>query len=70
MLGGAQHPDAPVAVPDHRKDVHLRAIEQVGGEQIQRQDPLRLRPQELRPARAIPAGWRVDPGVLGNLPDC
>jgi hypothetical protein len=28
---GAQDPDAPAAVPGHRKDVHLRAIEQVSG---------------------------------------
>jgi hypothetical protein len=31
VLRGAQDPDAPVAVLDHRKDVHLRAIEQVSG---------------------------------------
>jgi AbrB family looped-hinge helix DNA binding protein len=46
---GAQDPDAPVAVLDHRKDVHLRAIEQVSGEKVQRQDPPCLGPQELRP---------------------
>src|SRR5215469_18080215 len=62
-------PDAPVAVLDHRKDVHLRAIEQVSGEEVHRQDPLRLGPKELRPARAIPARSRTDPGVLEDLPD-
>ena len=62
MLGGAQGPDAPGAVLDRREDVHLRAVEQVGGEEVQRQDPLPLGPQELRPARAVPAGCRVDPG--------
>ena len=67
VLRGAQDPDAPVAVPGHRKDVHLRAIEQDSGEEVQRQDPLRLRPQELRPPRAVPAGRRVDPGVLEIL---
>jgi hypothetical protein len=36
VLRGAQDPDAPVAVLDHRKDVHLRAIEQVSGEEVQR----------------------------------
>ena len=41
MLGGAQDPDAPAAMLDHREDVHLRAIEQVSGEEVQRQDPLR-----------------------------
>jgi hypothetical protein len=68
VLRGAQDPDPPVAVLDHRKDVHLRAIEQVSGEEVQRQDPLRLGPQEFRPARAVPAGRRVDPGVLEDLP--
>jgi len=68
MLGGAQDPDAPAAVLDHRKDVHLRAIEQVGGEEVQRQDPLRLRSQELRPPRAVPARSRPDPGVLEDPP--
>jgi hypothetical protein len=68
VLRGAQDPDAPVAVLDYRQDVRLRAIEQVSGEEVQRQDRLRLRPQELRPARAVPAGRRVDPGVLEDLP--
>src|SRR5208283_69265 len=62
VLGGAQDPDAPAAVLDHRKDVYLRAIEQVSGEEVQRQDALRLGPQELRPPRAVPARSRVDPG--------
>jgi len=64
VLRGAQDPDAPAAVPDHRKDVCLRAIEQVNGEEVQRQDPLRLGPQELRPARAIPAGAGSIPASL------
>ena len=54
VLRGAQDPDAPAAVLDHRQDVHLRAIEQVSGEEVQRQDPLRLGPQELRPAQGRP----------------
>ena len=69
VLRGAQDPDAPAAVLDHCKDVHLRAIEQVSGEEVQRQDRLRLGPQELRPARAAPARRRVDPGVFEDLPD-
>ena len=58
VLRGGQDPDAPAAVFDHRQDVHLRAIEQVSGEEIQRQDPLRLRPQERRPPRTVPARGR------------
>jgi hypothetical protein len=34
MSSGSQDPDAPAAVLDHRKDVHLRAIEQVSGEEV------------------------------------
>jgi hypothetical protein len=31
--------------------------------------PLRLQPQELRPARAIPARRGIDPGALEDLPE-
>jgi hypothetical protein len=47
--------DPAGAVLHHGQDVSLRAVEQVGGEEVQRQDPLRLRSQELRPARTVPA---------------
>jgi len=40
FLRGTQDPDPASAVLDHGQDVHLRAVEQVGGEEIQRQDPL------------------------------
>ena len=40
VLRGAQDPGASAAVLDQRKDVHLRPIEQVSGEEVQRQDPL------------------------------
>jgi len=69
MLGGSEDPDAAGAVLDDGKDVDLRAVEQVGGEEVQRQDPLRLGPKELRPARAIPARSPVDPGAVEDLPD-
>jgi hypothetical protein len=36
-------------VLDYRKDVRFRAIEQVSGEEVQRQDSLRLGAQELCP---------------------
>src|SRR5258708_18522482 len=51
------------------KDVDLRSVEQAGGEEVQRQDPLRLGPQELGPARSLPAGRGIDAGVLEDLPD-
>jgi hypothetical protein len=45
-----------------------RSRTRVSGEEVQRQDPLRLRPQELRPPRAVPARSRVDPCVPEDLP--
>ncbi len=54
---------------DDGQDIDLGAVEQVGGEEVQRQDPLRLGPQELGPARAVPVGSRIDPGALEDLPD-
>jgi hypothetical protein len=60
MLRGAQDPDAPAAVLDYRKDVHLRAIEQVSGEEVQREDSPGLGSQELRPPRAVPG---AEPGM-------
>jgi len=50
VLRGAKDPDPAGAVLDRGQDVDPGPVEQVGGEEVQRQDPLRLRPQELRPA--------------------
>ena len=55
MLSGSEDPDAASAVLNDGQDVDLRAIEQVGGKEVQRQDPLRLGPQEFGPARSVPA---------------
>jgi hypothetical protein len=52
---------------DCGQDVDLRAVEEIGGERVQRQDPLCLRSQELRPARPVPARRRVDPRTLEDL---
>jgi hypothetical protein len=38
--GGTKDPDAAGVVPDHGQDVHLRAVEEIGGEEVQRQDPV------------------------------
>jgi len=53
MPGGSEDPDAAGAVLNDSQDVGLRAVEQVGGEEVQRKDPLCLGPQELRPARSL-----------------
>jgi hypothetical protein len=44
------------------------AVEQAGGEEVQRQDPLRLGPREFRPPRAVPAGRWFHPGALKDPP--
>jgi hypothetical protein len=64
MLGGAQDPDAAGGVLDHGKNVDLGAVEEVGGEEVQRQDPLRLRSQELGPPWTVATRCRVDPAFL------
>ena len=69
MLRRPKNPDPAAAVLDHGQDIDLGAVEQVGGEEVQRKDPLRLGPQELRPAWPVPARRRIDPGALEHLPD-
>jgi hypothetical protein len=64
-LRSAQEPDAPGAMLNHGQDVDRRAVKQVGSEEVQRQYPLRLGAQELRPARTVPAGRRHE----DRLPD-
>jgi hypothetical protein len=39
VLGGAKDPDAAGAVLDDSQDIDLGSVEQVGGEEVQRQDP-------------------------------
>jgi hypothetical protein len=51
VLGRAKDPDAARAMLDHGQDIHLRAVEEIGGKEVQRQDPLCLRSQEPGPAR-------------------
>ena len=69
MPGGSKDPDAAGAVLDGGQDVDRRAVEQAGGEEVQRQDRLGLGPQEFGPARAVPARCRADASVLEDLPD-
>jgi hypothetical protein len=59
MPGGPGDPDAAGAVLDAGKDVDLRAVEQAGGEEARRQDPLRPGPRELPPGPGHPG---AEPG--------
>ena len=57
MPGGSEDPNAAGAVLDHGKDLDLQgAVEQTGGEEVQRQDPLCLGPQKPQPTRPIRRG--------------
>jgi hypothetical protein len=47
MEGNAEDADAPRRVLDYGQDVGLRAVEQVDGEEVARQDRPGLGPQEL-----------------------
>ena len=72
MLRVSENPDPAAAVLDDGQDVHLGGIEQVGGEQVQRQERLCLGSQELVPARpsrrgagSMPASLRICQTVDG-----
>src|SRR5450432_784334 len=69
VLRGAKDPDPASVVLNHGQDAGLRAVEQVGGEGVQRQHRPGLGPQEFGPARAVPAWRRADASVLEDLPD-
>jgi hypothetical protein len=64
MLGDSEDPDAAGAVLNDRKDVDLRAVEQASGEEVQRQDPLRLGLEELRQPGPSRRGARLIPALL------
>jgi len=68
MLGDSENADAPAGVLDHGQDVSLGAVEQVGGEEVARQDRLGLGAQELRPGWSGPPRRGLDPGILQDLP--
>ena len=70
VLRGAQDPDPAGAVLNHGQDVDLRAVEQVGGEEVRPKHRPGLGPQELGPAWAVPAGRRLDPAALEYPPHC
>jgi hypothetical protein len=68
VRGGSEDADAPGGVLDHGQDVGLGAVEQVGGEQVARQDCLGLGAQELRPGRTCPSRRGAGSGFLQDFP--
>jgi len=69
VLRGSENPGPAATVLDDGQDVHRGAVEQVGGEEVQRQDRLCPGSQELGPACAVPTGRRGDARVFEDLPD-
>jgi hypothetical protein len=49
MLGDSEDADAPGGVLYHSQDIGLGAVEQIGREEVARQDRFSLGAQELRP---------------------
>ena len=64
VQGDSEDADAPGGVLDHGQDVGLGAFQQVGCEEVARQDRLGLGAQELRPGRVCSSRRGVDPGLL------
>ena len=69
MGGGAEDPDASGGVLDDGQDVHPRAGQRHGFEEVGREDGLGLGAQERRPGLTAPSRCRVDAGVFEDLPD-
>jgi len=61
VLCGSENPDPAATVLDDDQDVRLGTVEQVGGEEVQRQDRWCLRSQEFGPARTVAAGRGAGP---------
>ena len=64
MQSDPENADAPAGGLDHGQDISPGTIEQVGREEVARQDRLGLGAQEQRPAWPGPPRRRVDPSIL------
>ncbi len=69
MPGGSEDPDAGGAVPGDGNNTGLRAVEQVGGEEVQCQDRLRLGPENSAQPGPSRRGARAGPGAREDVPD-
>jgi hypothetical protein len=68
MQSDSEDADAPGGVLYHGQNIGLGAAEQVGCEEVARQDRLGLGAQELRPGRSGSARCTGGSGLLQNLP--
>ena len=68
MGGGAQDTDPSARVLDDNEDVVSGAGECGRGEEVARQDRVRLTAEEAGPGLAVPLGSGFDPVLLKNLP--
>jgi hypothetical protein len=69
MQGDSEDADAPGGVLDHGQDVGMGAVEQVGLEEVARQDRVGPGVQELGPGRTGPPPGGVDAAGPEDLPD-
>ena len=67
--GGAQDPDSPAGVLDHREHVQPRPGQGDRLEEVTGQQGLSLGAQEIGPGGETALGRRVDPGLVQDLPD-
>jgi len=70
MERDAEDANPPRRLLDHGKHIGRGAVEQVGCEEVARQDRLGLGAQELRPGRPGAPRRGVDPGILQDLFPC
>ena len=68
VQGDSEDAYAPAGLLDHGQDISLGTVEQVGREEVARQDHLGLGAQEQRPGRTRPPRRGVDPGLLQDFP--
>jgi hypothetical protein len=66
--GRAEDADAAVGVLDDGEDVHARAVQGGGGEEVAGQDRVGLATQESSPALAVAFGSGLDPVRPQDLP--
>ena len=69
MCGDTGEVDLTGGQFNEEQDVDPFQYDGVDGEEVTGQDCVRLRGQELLPGGSGPAGRRVDPGLVQDLPD-
>src|SRR5450759_2652542 len=69
MRGGVAHMDPPAAELDEHQDIQCSEPGGLDGEEVARDDAIRLRPEELGPRWAAAPWCRTEPGGPEEGPD-